>query len=80
MVSSLSTEALRRCTRRAVKMLRGLECFFYKDRLMEMGLFRLEKRRLQGDLIMAFHCLKGDYEMIFRLLRTIVIVDVSVHR
>jgi len=43
-------------------MLRGLECFFYKDRLMEMGLFRLEKRRLQGDLIMAFHCLKGDYE------------------
>lgn len=42
-------------------MIKGLERKIYDEKLKELGLFSMEKRRLKGKPLLVFQCMNGWY-------------------
>jgi phenylalanine-4-hydroxylase len=70
------TETLEKLRKRAAKMVVGITCSNYADRLKYLGLYELEKTRLRDDLVETFNILNGkervNVETFFQVSGTIM--------
>ena len=57
--SGRDVDSMERVQRRATRMIRGQQGKPYEERLRDLNLFSLHKRRLRGDLVACYKLVRG---------------------